>query len=204
MRGPASVLHGSDALGGVINIRTRSALPRVGFGFGGRLGATALPNADGRRTHAEASVGNRWFSARLFGSVGALNNYRTPDSTVFFSGVDENSASGEMRLYPTPEQSLSFKFLHRGGYNFGLPSLDPDPAFLAEFPYSKLNKYSGAYQKSFGSRALSSIQVRAYTQQQDRAFLNTIAAGRGVEIVSDTVTHIESSGLDLQATSMPN
>ncbi|MBI1357850.1 MAG: TonB-dependent receptor [Acidobacteria bacterium] len=204
VRGPGSVLYGSDAFGGVINIRTHSGRRRDGLGVGARLGATALPNSDGRRAHAELSAGNRWFSVRGRGSVGALQNYRTQDATVYFSGADESGALGELKIFPSSDQSFSFKFLHHGGYNFGLPSLDPNPVFLAEFPFSKLNKYSGGYQKSFDSSALSSIRANVYSQSQTRSFFNRIAAGPGMEILSDTITDVGSAGFDVQATSLPS
>ncbi|MCB9386085.1 MAG: TonB-dependent receptor [Bryobacterales bacterium] len=204
VRGPGSVMYGSDAFGGVINIRTRSALPRNELGFGARLGAVTLPNSDGKRANAELSAGNQWFTARARGSAGALQDYCAPGQTVYFSGADESSTLGELRAYPSADQSLFFKFLYRNGSNFGLPSLDPNPVFLAEFPYSKLTKYSGGYQKSFNSPALSSIQANLYTQSQDRSFFNRIAAGPGMEILSDTVTNVDSTGFDVQATALPS
>lgn len=204
VRGPGSVMYGSDAFGGVINILTRNALPRDSFGVGAKLGAMAIPNADGRGAHGEASIGNRWLSARVRATVDALNDYRAPDQRVFFSGADENSALGELRAYPSHTQSLWFKFFYRGGYNFGLPSLDPNPDFFAEFPFSKLQKFSGGYQKQFASSALSSIRANVYTQKQDRSFFNRIDIGRGANILSDTITGVDSTGFDVQATSLPN
>jgi len=204
VRGPGSVMYGSDAFGGVINIRTYSALPRDSFGVGVKLGGMAIPNADGRRAHGEASIGSRWLSARIRGTVGAVNDYNAPNQQVYFSGADENSTLGELRAYPSPDQSLWFKFFHRGGYNFGLPSLDPNPAFLAEFPFSKLQKFSGGYQKTFASTALSSIRANVYTQEQDRSFFNRIDIGRGANILSDTITNVESTGFDVQASSLPS
>lgn len=201
VRGPGSVLHGSDALGGVLNIRTRSAMPSETFRMGLRTGASFFPNSDGQCGSLEASAASRWFSARLRGSAGGINDYSTPAGTVFGSGVDESGALGDLRVYPVHNQSLSFKYLHRGGYNFGLPSLDPNPVFLAEFPFSKLTKFSGGYQGSFQSPLLSSLHIRFYTQQQARDFFNRINAGPS-KILSDTVTDIRSTGFDLQASSI--
>lgn len=204
VRGPGSVMYGSDAFGGVVNIRTRSSLPRDEFGVGAKLGASAYPNSNGERGHAELSVGNRWFTARARGSAGNIDNYRTPDATVFGSSVDESSALGELRFFGPSDQTASFKFFHRGANNFGLPSLDPDPDFLATFAFSKLNKYSGSYQKNFRSAALSTFRGSFYTQNQHRDFSTTIQAGPASQILSETVTDVQSTGFDLQATSLPS
>ena len=203
VRGPGSVLYGSDAFGGVVNIRTRNAQPRDDIGFGARLGATSFPNSNGVRANTELSAGNRWFSAWVQGSTGSMGNYRSPASEIFFSGVDKNSAAGALRFFVPSDQTFSFQFLHRAGNNFGLPSFEENPVFLAEFPYSKIVKYSGGYQKSFRSPALSSIQAKFYTQNQSRNFSNRILAGPTVKILSTTETDVQSSGLDVQATSLP-
>jgi len=198
VRGPGSVLYGSDALGGVINIRTRRAQPSEGFRLGLRSSASFHPNSDGKRSHLETSLSNRWFSARARGNAGALENYRTPTATVFGSGVDESGALGSLRVYPAPNQSFSFKYVHQGGYNFGLPSLNPNPVFLAEFPFSKLTKFSGGYNGSFQHPLLSSLRARIYTQDQTRSFVSRISAGPST-IFSDTVTDVRSTGFDVQA-----
>lgn len=205
VRGPGSVLYGSDAFGGVVNIRTRISLPRDQLGVRGKLGAALYPNSRGERGNAEVGVGNRWFSARARASAGNIDNYRAPDGmTVFGSSADEHSVLGELRMFAPGEQTASLKFLHREVNNFGLPSLDPNPGFLATFPFSKLNKYSGSYSKRFASAALSSVQVSAYTQNQHRDFRTRIAAGPGALISSSTVTDVQSTGFDVQGTSLPS
>lgn len=202
VRGPGSVLYGSDAFGGVVNIRTRRPDAVSGAYFSGRARGEFFPNADGKRTSLELSGGTRWFSLNVMGTAGAMNEYQSPAGPLFGSGVDESSALGELRVYPTAQQSFFFKFQHTGGYNFGLPSLDPNPVFLATFPFSKLQKFSGGYTGNFNSATFSGLQVRLYQQKQDRDFFNRILAGPSV-IQSDTVTNMETTGFDVQATSLP-
>lgn len=202
VRGPGSVLYGSDAFGGVVNIRTRRPETISAPYFSGRARGEYFPNADGKRASLELGGGARWWSVNVVGTTGALNEYQSPAGTLFGSGVDESSALGELRIYPAQQQSFFFKFQHTGGYNFGLPSLDPNPVFLATFPFSKLQKFSGGYTGNFNSSALSGLQVRLYRQRQDRDFFNRILAGPSV-IQSDTVTNVETFGFDVQATSIP-
>lgn len=203
VRGPGSVLYGSDAFGGVVNILTRSARPAEAFSVGARARGDFFPNSDGRRGSFELSAGARRWSGRVQGGLGKMNDYKSPAGPVFGSGVRENSGLSELRWYPAPQQSLSFKFLYRGGYDFGLPSLDPNPAFFAAFPFSKLRKWSWGYAGSFASETLSSLQARFYSQEQTRDFFNQVRAGPSL-IQSETITDVSTFGYDLQLSSVPN
>jgi hemoglobin/transferrin/lactoferrin receptor protein len=203
VRGPGSVLYGSDAFGGVVNILTRSARPAEEFGVGGRARGEFFPNADGRRGSLELSAGSRQWSARVQGGLGEFNDYQSPAGTVFGSGVRENSGLGELRWYPAAQQSAFFKFLYRGGYDFGLPTLDPNPAFFALFPFSKLRKWSWGYAGSFASGSLSSLQARFYSQEQTRDFFNQVRAGPSL-IQSETITDVSTFGYDIQLSSAPS
>ncbi len=202
VRGPGSVLYGSDAFGGVVNIRTRRPEAITAPFFSARARGEFFPNADGKRTSLELGGGAHWWSVNAVATAGALNEYQSPAGTLFGSGVDESSALGELRVYPAQQQSFFFKFQHTGAYNFGLPSLDPNPVFLATFPFSKLQKFSGGYTGSFNSPVLSALQIRFYRQKQDRDFFNRILAGPTI-IQSETVTNVDTYGFDVQATSVP-
>jgi len=201
VRGPGSVLYGSDALGGVVNIRTRGATPSETTRFGARLGAEFFPNSDGRRTNVELSGSNRWLAARAAGSLGSINDYHSPVGRIYGSGVDENGALGEIRLYPSHQHSFFGKFLHRGAYDFAFPSLEPNPSSgLITFPFSKLQKFSGGYGGNFRSRWFSAVQVRLYSQDQTRDLFSDVKVSPVVHSLSNTVTRIETRGLDLQVT----
>lgn len=202
VRGPGSVLYGSDAFGGVVNIRTRRGATASRPYFAGRVRGEFFPNADGKRANLELSGGGRWWSANAVGTAAALNEYDSPAGALFGSGVDESSALGELRFYPAPQQSTFVSFQHTGAYNFGLPSLDATPVFQASFPFSKLQKFSGGYNGAFQSAAFSALQARFYRQAQNRDFFNRLQAGPSV-IQSDTVTDVETVGFDVQATSLP-
>ncbi|MCL6480659.1 MAG: TonB-dependent receptor [Firmicutes bacterium] len=203
VRGPGSVLYGSDAFGGVVNILTHAARPAETLRFGLDAGGDFVPNANGRRGHLGLWAGSRHWSARAQGGVGEFENYQSPAGTVFGSGVRENSGMAEWRWFPRPLQSLYFKFLYRGGYDFGLPTLEPNPNFLATFPFSRLRKWSWGYNGSFTGAALSSLQARFYAQRQNRDFFNQVRSGPSL-LQSETVTDVHSFGYDFQLSSIPN
>ncbi|MGH9816715.1 MAG: TonB-dependent receptor, partial [Candidatus Acidiferrales bacterium] len=106
VRGPGSVLYGSDAFGGVVNIRTRRAPTASGPYFAGRVRGEFFPNADGKRANLELAGGARRWSVNVVGTAAALNEYDSPAGMLFGSGVDQSSALGEMRFYPAHQQSV--------------------------------------------------------------------------------------------------
>ncbi len=202
VNGPGSVLYGSDALGGVINIRTRTARPGDTLRLGARVRGEWFTNSNGQRSFLDLTGSQRWWSLRAAGSVGNINDYRSPAGPLYFSGVDEKSALTDLRFYPASGHSFFAKFSQRNAHNFGVPSLESYPVFLAVFPFSKLQKFSGGYNGSFRSPWVSILQVRAYRQEQPRDFYTDLTAAPDSHIVSDTVTRVRSMGVDAQITAI--
>ncbi len=201
VRGPGSVLYGSDAFGGVVNIRTRTAEPSSRLRFGARVRTELFSNGDGRRANVDGYATSGRFGLRLAGSVGAFQDYQSPAGTVFRSGVDENSALGEFRYYPKPHRSLYFKFLDRNALNFGFPDVLAVAPFESEFPYSKLRKYSAGYQASYASGVFTAVQLRFHGQQQARDFVSLIRTPM-FNIQTDSRTDVDTAGFEFQASSL--
>lgn len=202
VRGPGSVLHGGDAFGGVVNIRTKGAAASDQLRVGARIRGETFSDGDARRVRLELFGGNRWLGVRAAGSGGAAENYASPAGTVFRTGADENSALGEIHIYPQPHRSLYFKFLDRNALNFGFPDVIANPAFLGEFPYSRFRKYGAGYQASYTSGVFTAVQLRFYHQEQDRDFLTLLRASPSISIQSDTRTNVETYGFEFQASSL--
>lgn len=201
VRGPGSVLYGSDAFGGVINIRTHTTVPTDQFRYGVRVRGEAFSDGKARRGRVELFASNRWLGARIAASGANVNDYSSPAGRVFRTGVDENSTLGDLRAYPNRYRSFFFKFLHRGAYDYGFPDLVANPAFLGEFPFSKLQKFSGGYQASYNSAAFSSVQLQFYYQRQNRDFLSLLTTPT-FSLQSETITDVKTYGFDFQATSL--
>ena len=200
--GPGSVLYGSDALGGVLNIRTRTAAPGDTLHLGARLRNEFFPNSDGRRTSLDLSASRDWWAIRAAGSLGNINDYRSPAGRLYDSGVDESSALIDLRVSPTLQQTLFLKFVHRGAYDFGVPSLEPNPVFLARFPFTKLQKFSAGYNGSYRFPWFSALQVRAYRQEQPRDFVTDLTAPDNSHVLSDGLTRVRSIGIDAQVSAV--
>ena len=93
IKGPASVLYGSDAIGGVINIITKKGGKKpvqldVGVGYNGA--------GDGFTENASVSGYYNGFNYRLSGSYADFGDLRTPDKTI--GGTDYDTRSGSVFL----------------------------------------------------------------------------------------------------------
>ena len=102
IRGPASVLYGSDALGGVINIIPK-ALPSAEAGHGSFNGeATASYNSNNRQPDGalllEGATGAFGFRGTVSGRTS--EDLRTPDYTLWNSGNRAAGASSRMTRLP--------------------------------------------------------------------------------------------------------
>ena len=125
VRGPASLLYGSDALGGAINVITRPA-PREGLG--GRIGGQYFANNNERAVTGELHGGaaldqGTTLGARFGGERRVAGNFNTPETATFFE-------------------------THQGG-TFG------DPKYVGEVPFTNFEQWSAFGQVgaegSFGS-----------------------------------------------------
>ena len=83
-RGPATVAYGSDAFGGVINARTRSAEP--GSGFGGRLVGSLGEGTEEKRAALELRHGFATGGVLAQGHWREADDYDSPQGTVANSG----------------------------------------------------------------------------------------------------------------------
>jgi outer membrane receptor protein involved in Fe transport len=98
-RGPATVAYGSDAFGGVINARTRAAVP--GSGFGGRLVGSAGAGVPDRRAALE--LRQAWSGLGLLaqGHWRAAGDYESPRGRVFNSGFQDYGFRARADRYAT-------------------------------------------------------------------------------------------------------
>jgi iron complex outermembrane recepter protein len=116
LRGPASLLYGSDAMGGVINFLEPH--PPSENTFGGDITSKYLTN-ESLFGNSVFIQGNRnGYSARFRASHKSASSYSTPDEAVYNSGFNELSFSGMVGV----NQSWGFSHLHLSRFdsNIGL------------------------------------------------------------------------------------
>jgi hemoglobin/transferrin/lactoferrin receptor protein len=87
-RGPASVAYGSDAFGGVLQVRTRRATP--GTPWGGRLEGSLGVGAPQQRVAAEVSKGFERGGLLVQGHYRNFDDWTSPEGEVLNSGARDH------------------------------------------------------------------------------------------------------------------
>jgi outer membrane receptor protein involved in Fe transport len=225
-RGSGSVLYGTDALAGTINIITRDTPARRenGFHFGGSLNTFYTSNENGRRGSAAVTGAGKYFAFRLAQSMERFGNYSTGDPSAAFlaalrdpsvdlsitddgevlnSQSHASNSQATLRFFINDKSNLRFNYDRRRGANIGSAGLVRD--FNAFFPFSNRDKFNGRYDVVALTRNLQRLSLSAYYQTQYRNFSNIVTVNPippffpGLNQTSETVTDTKTSGIDLQS-----
>lgn len=218
VRGPASVLYGSDAIGGVVNIINR------------------IPTAEGLHGQARVRYGSveeqKAVSARVLGRFGAwtvraggtvrqAESYRAPagtfggitlseDTEVFDTGVNDRSA--DVRLGWEPTAGRHSVFAKVSGYDAedtGFGGIDPAvydpgaPSIVIRYPTQTWMKVTAGYRaQDLASPLADRVEVTAYRQRNERelSFALNLRMGPGaMEMVNENFTDIATHGFRAEA-----
>ncbi len=225
VRGPASVLYGSDAVGGVINLITRAPSPGAPGDLVSGVLETGLRSAGAARTlsgETTASLGA--LALRVSGGYRRAGAYRAPAGTfgalrldrpreVHDSDLTDRSLRLEVayRLQRTGEL-----FVRREAYrskNSGFGWLDPEvfgPASVKTrllWPKQDFDRTTVGFRGPSPARVLADhLSASAYFQSNARWFTTEIhapipgaAPDAAVDVRSDNYTDLDSRGLRLEA-----
>lgn len=222
VRGSGSVLYGTDALAGTVNIITRDTPARRenGLRFGATLDSFYSTNENGRRGNLAVKGSSKFFAFRLAQSLERFENYSTGNANgiipanflasggITGEGEVQNSQShgsntqATGRFFLNDSNILRLNYERRRAANIGSPTLVG--VFNGFFPFSNRDKFSGRFDTVNLTKQLSRISARAYYQTQYRNFTNILTVPpappffAGIYQFSETVTDTKTSGFDLQ------
>lgn len=216
VRGSGSVLYGTDALAGTINIITRETPARRdnGFRFGAALDTFYSSNESGRRGNLAVTGAGKYFAFRVAQSLERYGNYSTGDPAGrVIDGVTEdgevlNSQShggntqATGRFFINETSTLKLNYERRRASNIGSPTLVG--VFNGFFPFSNRDKFSGRYDVAAITKNLQRVSIMGHYQTQDRNFTNILTVPPvlpffpGQYQFSETVTDTDSTGFDVQ------
>ena len=216
VRGSGSVLYGTDALAGTINIITKDTPARrdSGFRFGAALDTFYSSNESGRRGNLAVTGSGKYFAFRVAQSLERYGNYSTGDPAGrVIDGVTEdgevlNSQShggntqATGRFFINETNTLKLNYERRRASNIGSPTLVG--VFNGFFPFSNRDKFSGRYDVAAITKNLQRVSVMGHYQTQNRNFTNILTVPPvlpffpGQYQFSETVTDTDSTGFDVQ------
>lgn len=220
VRGAGSVLFGTDALAGIINIITKDA-PRNtdgGFRFGGAFNSYFSSNEKGRRGSLALTGSSKFFAFRIAQSLERYQNYFSgkADGRVPPEGrslaMSENGEVGNSqshggntqittRFFLSNDTDLRLQAERRRAADIGSPLLTPAFGFNAYFPYSDRDKFNGRFETRNLNKYLATVSASFYVQRQKRNFTNVtppVPPFFGGSF-SETITDTNSVGFDLQS-----
>ena len=114
LRGPAGVRYGSDALGGVIQLQTKSPhFVDEGFDMHGALAANYRSASDGKQIRLEAASGSHSLAVRGGGDLSEFGNLRGGRNTGLqdFSSFRQGAAEAKVLYQPLAGHLLSASYL---------------------------------------------------------------------------------------------
>lgn len=216
VRGSGSVLYGTDALGGTINIITRDTPARRdnGFHFGGTIDTLYSSNESGRRGNLALNGAGKLFAFRLAQSMERYANYFTgkpdgsvidgvtPEGEVLNSQSHGSNTQATARFYLNDYNTIKLNYERRRAANIGSPTLVG--VFNGFFPFSNRDKFNGRYDVASVTKQLQRVSVSGFYQTQKRNFTNVLTVPPQLPFFpgqfqfSETVTDTKTSGLDLQ------
>jgi TonB-dependent heme/hemoglobin receptor len=215
VRGAGSVLYGTDALAGTVNIITRDAPRRTEENF--RLGASFngyfSSNEKGRRGSLGLTGSSKFFSFRVAQSLERYDNYFAGRTTglgltasdgfptpgeVGNSQSHGSSTQATTRFFFNDDNDLRLNYERRRAAKIGSPLLTLDFGFNAWFPFSNRDKFSGRYETRNVNKYLAKVAGTFYWQNQDRNFTNQTIFLPFVNSISETTTDTTSYGFDVQ------
>ncbi len=226
VRGSGSVLYGTDALAGTINIITRDTPLRSekGFRFGGVLNTYFSSNETGRRGNLEVNASNKYFAFRAAQSLERFDNYFsgepnsgdlarlraddlqiTDDGEVLNSQSHGGNSQATLRFFINDTNSLKLNYERRRANNIGSAGLaGPNTgvdglagSFNGFFPFSNRDRVNARYDVAALTGNLQRVTAKAYYQTQYRNFTNILTVP-GFKLFSETVTDTKTSGIDVQ------
>jgi hemoglobin/transferrin/lactoferrin receptor protein len=218
VRGPASVLYGSDAIGGVVNIITRTP-ERDGLHG---IASARYGDVESQKTGSARIFGrNGAFTIRAGGTVRRADAYESPSGTfgnitldegvtVQNTGVEDRSMDLRLGWEPMGHHSVFGKFETYTADDAGFGSVDPtlyapgSPDIQITYPGQTWSKFTAGYLgQELGTALADQLSITTYSQDNERDLKLGFEMGLGpsarMSIVNENFTDVRTYGARVEA-----
>jgi len=165
IKGAASSIYGTGALGGVVNILTQKGQfydrPII---HGSATGVyQAVNNLLG--THIAVESGSKAWKVRLSGGYRTAGNYNTPDGVQPNSQFTDQNVNATLGIRPLVNHELEINAQHFQAFNVGIPGGAPFGSLAtATYPEERRQLISGKYTIKNLFPKMDEISLRIYHQ----------------------------------------
>ncbi len=223
VRGPSSVLYGTDAIGGVLNLVSRTPAYGDGSWLGGSVGLRYATAADMGRGNLTLDGRQGKFSFNLGITYRDASDYDAPagtfgdikldeDTPVNDTGLTDNTFFGYLGYEVNERHLVSFRFNRYRADQAGFGWVDPtaygdSDDFLLRilYPFQDFDRFTlGWIGSGLQSAVADTAEVQLYYQDNEREFSNNIdinigpifpgAPNSAVEIRTLNFTDLETWG----------
>ena len=201
VKGPASVLYGTGALGGAINVLLPQARFDSGLGF--KAAASLDSASQGLRTSGVLNTSTGDHALMLGASVARVDDYKAPSGTVARSGYDSDAFIAQYRYRIDAAQQLRVSLQRNQDDDVWYPgSRKPHAAPVAgqvtvHSPAQQRTLAEVGYSRKGGGDHPLNVDVRAYAQDAMRT-IHSWSDGLRRDIGRTTVT-FATEGIDAKA-----
>jgi outer membrane receptor protein involved in Fe transport len=225
VRGPASVLYGTDAIGGAVNLITRQPRQSIaGTSVRGSFGYRFQSAGDQQRPWGLATGTLGHFNWLAFGSYRDAGSYDAPsgrfgkltlpkDTRVQRSGVKDGNVAVQAGYTFSETQSVSARYERYTGKDAGFGYVaNPDqqpfdsmaPTINITYPTQYVDKVSGVYSaKALGFALADRLDVTTYYMTNNRTLnldvLIPFGGGAQLRSVTENYTSLATIGARIEA-----
>lgn len=205
VKGPSSVLHGSGALGGVINV----LLPQAQFNLGTRLGLELGYNSadESLRSSGVLRISNADHALMLGVALAGIEDYRSPIGIVPRTGYDSASMIAQYRMRLDSANQLRLSLQQHKDEDVWYPGSarpHPHPQIGRTVVHSPTQERRllelGWTRQGFGPSEFN-LDLRLYRQEVQRRIYSRAfnQAGADIADIGRTQVNFVTDGLDARA-----